>query len=290
MNVKTIALRLMLSLGAALTVNMPAFSESTLQSSQEQSLYNTDFFYRDLVDQVHTCVDYNQNIPLKEEIHQLLEVLQNSQYVSEAGPGDFKAKFLLAQGCIEHVLSCSQILGKITQLTGVVHMPLPAAPLCVNLEDPALGGLLDASTLADPDKLFTVRSRPQMARDYLANGGVLFVAYPKSGIAIKTFEQRDHYFRAVEQYSTVLYDVPLETNSMDPNLIGATYAFKHENQWYIFSMKARQAGTTEGDSEWALWLGKINQPIILARVNAICEYLQNNQGPNLKQFILKGGK
>lgn len=290
MNMKWNFLRLTLCVGVVLASNGPVVAETDVQPDRGQSLYATDLFFKLLLDHVHACVDYNQNIPYKQDIHQLLGQLETSQYVSQTGSGDFRAKFLLAQGCIEHVLSCSQILGEITHLTGVIHMPMPAAPLCTNLEDPSLGDPLDVSIAIDEDKLLTVRSRPQMARDYLAKGGVLFVAYPKAGLEYKTLEQQNYYRRAVQQYPGVLFDTPLESDSMDPNLIGATYAFKHNSQWYVFSMKARQAGTLQEDSEWALWLGKINQPVIMARVNAVCDYLLQNQGPNLKQFILNGGK
>lgn len=290
MKMKWNFLRLALCVGAVVALNGPVAAETDLQSNKEQSLYESDLFYKLLLDQVHACVDYNQNIPNKQEIHQLLGQLETSQYVSQSGSGDFRAKFLLAQGCIEHVLSCSQIMGEITHLTGVIHMPMPAAPLCTNMEDPSLGEPLDVSIAIDDDKLLTVRSRTEMARDYLAKGGVLFVAYPKAGLQYKTVEQQKYYRRALELYPDVLFDTPLDNNSMNPNLIGATYAFKHENEWYVFSMKARQAGAPQEDSEWALWFGKISQPIIITRVNAVCDYLLQNQGPNIKQFILKGGK
>lgn len=290
MSTKWNVLRLTLCVGAILAVGAPINAQADLQDDKEQSQFAADLYYKNLLQQVHNCVNYNQNIPNKEEIHQLINDLETSQLASQSGEGDFRAKFLIAQVCIEHVLNCSQILGEITNLTGIVHMPMPAAPLCTNLEDPSLGDALDVSIAVEEDKLLTVRSRPQMIRDYLEKGGILFVAYPKYGMAARTVEQQHYYREAVEKYSEVLFDVPLACNAMDPNLIGATYAFKRNDQWFVFSMKARQAGTPQEDSEWALWFGKINQPIILKRVNEINEYIMQNQGPNLKQFILKSGR
>jgi hypothetical protein len=287
MNMKWIFAPMSLCASVILSMNGLTAAESSLNLQQEHSKFAPDLFFKYMLDKVHACVDYNQNIPYKEEVHQLINQLETCQYVSQTGTDDFKTKFLLAQGCIEHVLSCSHILGEITNLTGIVHMPMPAAPLCTNLEDPSLGDPLDISIAIDDDKLLTVRSRTQIARDYLAKGGILLVAYPKIGLEKKTPEQQKYYTRALEKYSDVLFDVPLECNAMDPNLIGATYAFKLNNQWCIFSMKARQAGTPQDVSEWALWFGKISQPIILTRVNTLCDFLLQNQGPDLKQFILK---
>lgn len=61
---------------------------------------------------------------------------------------------------------------------------MPAAPLCINLEDPLLGEPLDGSIAVDEEKRLTVRQRTQIVRDYLINGGILFSAYPKTGFEI----------------------------------------------------------------------------------------------------------
>ncbi|MBA3815913.1 MAG: hypothetical protein H0X29_05235 [Parachlamydiaceae bacterium] len=287
MNKKWNILSLKVCLGAALLLISPIFAVSDLHRDKPQSLYANDLFFNHLLNQVHSCVDYNQNIGPKKEVHQLLDQLGDCQYVSQVGKGHFKTKFLLAQQCIEHVLSCSEILGEITNLVGVSHMPIPTPLLCINLGDSSLGDPLDTSIAGNEHQLLTLRPRAQMVRDYLVNGGVLFVTYPKLGFEMISLNQRSYYLSTVEKYSEVLFDTPLDCDSMDPNLMGATYAFKHNNEWYIFSMKASEAPNPDTNSEWALWLGKISQPHILERVNMISNYLLENKGPNIKQFILK---
>lgn len=267
------------------------FVTANMMAAQAQQMgmrcqYATDPFCKQMIDQVRACVEYNKGITCKEDINVLLNKLEKNTFVTQQGNDDFRAPFVHAQGCFEHVLSCAQVLGQITQLMGVIHTPMPATPLCTDLNDPLLGQLLDASISQDQDKLLTVRSRSQIVRDYLSKGGKLFVAYPRGGLEKRSSDQQQFYFNALGQYPSSLVDTVLSCDQMDPDMIGATYVFKNQNQWYAFSIKARQAADPQTNSEWALWFGRLNQPLVKDRVLSIHKFLISNNGPDLRSAIL----
>lgn len=276
-----------LMLGAScLTMSTGALQAT--QAPQAKTLFPNvpDSFCSVMIDKVRACVDYNKDITCKDQIHALLSQLEMSTFVSQEGQDDFRAQFIHAQGCFEHVLSCSQVLGEITQLVGVIHTPMPATPLCTNLNDPLLGQLLDASIAQDEDKLLTVRSRSQIVRDYVDKGGKLFITYPIGGLEKRTTDQQQYYLDALNQYPQSLIDCILTCDQMDPEMIGATYAFKNNDKWYAFSIKARQAADPQANSEWAIWFGRIGQPLITARLIAVHKFLISNGGPDLRGAIL----
>lgn len=267
-----------------------SYGELTANQPYKGCPCRSDTFSNEIFNKVRSCVDYNKNIPNKKDIYILLSKLERSKYIAQEGNGNFPMQFVLAQGCIEHVLTCSQILGEITDLVGVIHAPMPATPLCTNLNDPLLGQPLDASIAQDQDKLLTVRSRTQNIRDYLEKGGKLFVAYPKGGLEKRTEEQQNFYLNAVNQYQESLIDTVLNCDQMNPEMTGATYIFKNQENWYAFSIKAHQAANPQENSEWALWFGKVNHPAIKARVNAVCDYLIENQGPDIRTVDMVDSK
>lgn len=248
--------------------------------------YLADKFTKQLIEKIHGCVDYNNEITNKEEIHSLLKALENHKVVTQQGSNDLQIPFVTAQSCIEHVLSCSQTLGDISQIIGVIHTPMPATPLCTNLNDPGLGDLLDASIANDQDKLLTVRSRTQVVRDYLAKGGKLFVTYPKGGLEKRVPEQQRFYLEALDQYPDSLKDSVLSCDQMDPDMVGATYLFKHKNKWFAFSIKSRQANDIQNSAEWSIWFGRISHPEIKKRLIDVHTFLMTNNGPDLSGFIL----
>ena len=128
---------------------------------------------------IRACLSYNKEIhSRKTPFFSLLQEIEKNGFVLETGSDDLRVKFVNLQGCIEHVLACSQALGEITSLIGVIHTPTVATPLCVQPDEPISDGILDESIRHDLDKLLTVRSRAQIVREYLMKGGKLYMVYP----------------------------------------------------------------------------------------------------------------
>src|SRR5579883_773826 len=111
---------------AALALSLLSFYRYDYLAKEEQ-----DRFRKKLLENVKACIDYNKEIEGKEKIQQLLSAMEHDLKVVETGSDDLRVKYVSSQGCIEHVLACSQALGEIDQLIGVIHTPTPATPLCV---------------------------------------------------------------------------------------------------------------------------------------------------------------
>jgi hypothetical protein len=208
--------------------------------------------------------------PKTEEILTLFNELETNHLVLETGSDDLRVKYVHAQGCIEQMLARRQELGQITDLVGIIHTPLPATPLCVRPEE--------TSTI-EPRKWETVLSRAQIIREYLAKGSKLYIVYPEGGLEKRTPDQQAVYASALEQYSTLI-DWTLSSNTIEPDMIGATYLFRgSDNELYAFSIKARQITDMQPEAEWGIWFGPLTDTAISARVDAILSYLSSVGGP-----------
>lgn len=238
-----------------------------------------------LLDRARASVSNSQDITQKEEILSLLDSLGDNCHISEFGSDQLRVKFVHAQASIEHVLACALVLGDIKNLIGVIHTPNPATPLCTkveNLDDQ----LLDPSIRYDLEKLLTIQSRAIIVRQYLEQGGKLYIAYPKGGLEKRTQEQQDIYCTELTKYADRLFDSVLSCSEMDPQYVGATYFFKDQDDIYAFSIKASQAILPMANSEWGMWIGKIFDQNISKRVNEILDYLEANNGPNIRQELM----
>jgi len=235
-----------------------------------------------LLNRVKECIQHSSEITKKEELFSLVDALAHSGSISEMGSDDLRGKYVFTQGSIEHVLACAMVLGEVDHLVGVIHTPTPATPLCTkgdNLDDQ----LLDPSIRYDLEKLLTVRSRAVIVREYLELGGKLFIAYPKGGLEKRTQQQQEVYRQELAKYADRLFDAVLSCAEIDPAMVGATYFFKDASgSTCTFSIKSNQANNPQSLSEWAMWFGKIKDPVISKRVNEILNYLEANNGPNLR--------
>jgi len=211
--------------------------------------------------------------------------VEKNKSILETGSDDLRVKYVASQGCIEHVLACCQALGEVDHLIGVIHTPTVATPLCIRPEGP-YEGVLDESIRHDLNKLLTVRSRAQIVREYLTKGGKLYVVYPQGGLEKRTSEQQQIYRDELERYSGSLIDWVLSCQQMDPDMIGATYLFRDQHrQVFAFSIKSRQANDIQQKSEWGIWFGPVADEVVANRVNAICDYLIANKGPDARQEV-----
>lgn len=243
-------------------------------------------FCSKILNLVRECVKYNASIEDKDEITHLLNEVEMRSYVLEKGSDKLRSAYVTSQGCIEHALACRQALGEITDLIGMIHTPMPATPLCT-LPESLDETLFDSSIRYDLQKLLTVRSRAEVIRHYLKKGAVLYVVYPRGGLEKRSPEQQAIYLNELKTYPNNLIDWVLNTNQIQPDMIGATYFFRGPNKnIYTFSIKSRQANDPQEMSEWGLWLGEISTPQIKKRIENLFDYFQTCQGPAKKNFLL----
>ncbi len=232
------------------------------------------------------CVKFSDSIEGKQEILKLIDRLGTKGAVIERGSDDLRVKYVLSQGCMEHVLACKQALGEIVDLIGVIHTPMPATPLCTLPENPDRS-LLDHTIRHDLKKLLTVGSRAQIVREYLQKGGKLYIVYPQGGLEKRSKEQQAIYYSELARYPDKLIDWVLKSHQIDPEMVGATYFFKSpDKRTYLFSIKSRQANDPQELSEWGLWLGEIADPIVKERVDTLFSYFKEAGGPAKSCFLL----
>lgn len=172
--------------------------------------------------------------------------------------------FVALQGIVEHVLAI-ELNKSITNPLGIILTPMPATPLCMNGE--VSSKLVDPSIANDPMRLFTVKARATIVRDYLAQGGILYVAYPKDGFIKRTLQQQEIYLQELKNYPENLIDIKLDCAELDPEVIGATYFFTTtEGEEYVFAIKMTQANNPQDSGTFGLWYGPAEHPAIKARV------------------------
>lgn len=266
----------------ALALSIFAFCQTVFKKDKEEE---NEAFKQKLLTHIRACIDYSKEIPRKEEIYSLLEEVEKNDSILETGSDDLRVKYVNSQGCIEHVLACSQALGEIVELIGVIHTPTPATPLCVKPEG-NIEGILDQSIRFDLHKLLTVRSRAQIVREYLANGGKLYVVYPKGGFEKRNSDQQKVYKDELQKFAGNLIDWVMSCTEMNQDMIGATYLFRNQDrQIFAFSIKSRQVNDIQKQAEWGIWFGPISQSSIKDRVNLIFDYLVQNGGPDVRMEI-----
>lgn len=262
---------------AALCLTLVVFYEK----KEEKSLFLTK-----LENHIKACLDYNKEITQKEEIFSLLEQVAAKNTFVQTGTDDLRIKFVNFQSCIEHVLACSQVMGEITSLIGAIHTPMIATPLCVKPDNPISDDIMDPSIRYNIDKLLTVQSRAQVVRQYLTKGGKLYIVYPKGGFEKRTPEQQNIYLEELAKFPNNLFDWVLSCSEMDPNMIGATYFFRNQQrEVFVFSLKGRQINEIQKQAEWGVWLGPVNDAVIVKRVNEIFDYLVSCDGPDLREMF-----
>lgn len=216
-----------------------------------------------------------------EDISRLFETLAQDGVVEVNGTDkDVRPPFVTLQGVIEHVLA-TELQNEVRSLKGVIHTPMPATPLCTKGE--ISRELVDPSIENDPARLFTVKARTTILRDYLFKGGDLYVVYPKEGLAQRTEEQRAKYLEELMNHPTHLFDTPLDCDQIPNDLIGATYLFEDRlGNKYVFAIKMTQAKDPQDMGNFGLWFGPIDHPAIQKRLEAVSTFLEQNGSDALK--------
>jgi hypothetical protein len=174
---------------------------------------------------------------------------------------EIRPYFVALQAIMEHVLA-HDLNTNVHALTGVIHTPMPATPLCT--KGAISKELVDASIENDKQRLFTVNARTTIVRDYLNQGGDLYIVYPKEGINSRTEEQQKIYQEELANYPSHLFDRPLETPSLATEEIGAFYLFNTtEGKQFAFAIKMTQAKDPQEIGSFGLWFGPFtkNAPV-----------------------------
>jgi hypothetical protein len=212
--------------------------------------------------------------------------LQDNHHFLETGSDALRAKCVGLQGIIEHVLACAFAAGEIRQLVGVIHTPAPATPLCASTAVDNIQDLLDPTSANDPEKLLSIRSRVQIMRDYLLQGGRLHAVYPAEGFFLRTPEQQANYTQILEEFPNSLFDWPLAIEEIPPDRIGAVYLFEdQQGHLFAFSIKSTQAFAPHDNVEWGLWFGEAGEPSVNDRLVDILNYVINIGGPDILKDI-----
>ena len=193
---------------------------------------------------------------------------------------DIRPSFVAIQAIIEHTLS-SLLKNEVSSLTGIIHTPMPATPLCTKGE--ISSELVAPSILEDKSRLLTVKARTTILRDFLAKEGTLYVVYPKDGVNKRTETQQQIYREELKSFASHLFDVPLNCEEIPSSLIGATYFFTGaDSKKYTFSIRMTQAKDPNDTATFALWFGDRENPLVNARVNTLESFLSAHgfQGAN----------
>lgn len=177
---------------------------------------------------------------------------------------DVRPYFVALQGIIEHVLA-NELNKSIHSLIGVIHTPMPATPLCT--EGSISKELVHPSIDEDPVRLFTVKARASIIRDYLFHGGKFYIVYPKEGMNKRTEAQQQIYKKELSNHPTTLFDCPLDCESIDNELVGAFYLFKNsEGKLFGFAIKMTQANNPQDKGSFGLWFGEVDHQPIQRRI------------------------
>jgi hypothetical protein len=246
-------------------------------SSLTGSLSDKDPLIQHIHSKVMQTIENSDNVPgLKSEEFNSLkigiaqrwnELVEKGVLEVTATDKDVRPYFVALQGIVEHVLS-HELNKSVKSLTGVIHTPMPATPLCtegnVSIE------LVDSSIAEDPLRLFTVKARTTIIRDYLFQGGDLYIVYPKEGITKRNDSQQQIYKKELESYPSHLFDRPLDCASIDNDLIGAFYLFKSaEGKVFAFAIKMTQANSPQDLGSFGLWFGEVNKSPVNDRISNV---------------------
>lgn len=242
-----------------------------IEQEQVEKFYLQEIIHTQVL---QTLKHSNQFDGLQEEISKIYDILAQKGVLELSGTDqEIRPYFVALQGIIEHVLA-SLLQKDVKSLTGYIHTPMPATPLCTLGE--ISPRLVDPKIEMDPARLSSVKARVTILRDYLAKGGNLYIVYPKDGFSRRTEKQQEIYKQELANYPNHLFDVPLNQDHIPEDLIGATYFFQDTlGNTFVFAIKMTQANDPKDIGNFGLWLGPINHPSIVNRILKTSEYIKN---------------
>lgn len=243
-----------------------------------------DSFIAHIHSKVHETIINSEKVPglgtdefqsIKPDVAKKWNALA-TQGVIEVTDTDAKVRpaFVALQAIVEDVFS--KELGKsVKSLTGVIHTPMPATPLCTQGE--ISPELVSSEVAADPLRAFTVKARVTILRDYLHLGGTLYVAYPREGAKKRTEGQLNIYKTELAKYETRLFDRPLDMPEMDAETVGAFYIVENqEGKKYAFAIKMTQATSPQDMGSFGLWFGQKDSSPIAKRIESVMQAISKH--------------
>lgn len=236
-------------------------------------------------DEVHNMV-CSSDTATKAEIHRLLEELKTEGEVIRSGDDAInRPVFVSTQANIEKVMAYMLAAGKIRNLMGIIHTPAPATPLCT--EGRITEGLVDPSMKDDDKRLYTVKTRAQIVRDYLEKDGILYALYPIGGYQKRSKEQLQILEELLDNYPINLKSKELNCSVLKKDMSGATYLFKGpDSKIFVFGIMAPQAIFAHTNQEWGMWFGEISDSPVEKRMQYVFQFIKNHDGPDiLKNFF-----
>ncbi len=238
---------------------------------------SADPFLNEISSQVVATVEHSNDIPenLKTGIIERFRRLVENGVIEESGSDDaVRPYFVTLQGVIEQVLSL-KLNKSVESLTGVIHTPDPTTPLCTRGE--ISPELVHSSMQEDADRLYTVKARTTILRDFINQGGHLYVVHCPLENSKRTEEQLQIYQEELDHFPLNLHDRSLNCSALDPNLIGAFYLFKNqEGKLYAFAIKMTQANSPQEDGSYNLWFGEFENSPASERILTVWEAIKND--------------
>jgi hypothetical protein len=244
-------------------------------SDKDPLIQNIDF-------KVIKTIEHSENVPglksdefnsIKKGVKELwTELVKRGVIEITATDKEIRPYFVALQGIIEHVLASELGEKNLQSLTGVIHTPMPATPFCT--EGSISNELVDPSITGDPLRLFTVKARTTIMRDYLFQGGDLYVVYPKDGINKRNEIQQQVYKNELTNYPTHLFDCPLDCESIPEDLIGAFYLFRNnKGKLFAFAIKMTQANNPQDLGGFGLWFAEFGNSGVNDRISNVWSYI-----------------
>jgi hypothetical protein len=248
------------------------------------SFVHDDPFIQNIHSKVMETITKSESIPgfespvfntIKGGIIDDWNVLVKEGVIEKTAPDkEVRSNFVALQAIVEHVLAY-ELSKTVKSLTGVIHTPMPATPLCT--KGSVSAELVDSSIIEDPSRLFTVQARTTIVRDYLEQGGDLYIVYPEEGMTQRNEMQQEIYKSELEKYPAHLFDRPLNWDSFSNDLVGAFYVFKNtDGKSYAFAIKMTQANSPQELGSYGLWFGEYNKSPVYDRVSNVLNILNKD--------------
>lgn len=268
---KAMKIALYLLVGATALAAMGFYVAGKKESSEQTFIQGFDARILDAIEHAQEAPGLN-----KEEIANTWRSLVRQGVIEVSDTDkDVRPGFVGLQGFIEDALSRTQN-NEVRFLRGIIHTPMPATPLCTKGE--ISKDLVAPEIENDPKRVFTVKVRTTIVRDFLQRGGHLHIIYPKDGLSKRTEEQQKIYMQELDNYPDHLFDQPLNCSSIPEELIGATYVFTDkQGEAYAFAIKMTQAKDPKEIGHFGLWFGSLQNPKVSTRVHAVLDFIKENE-------------
>ncbi len=239
-----------------------------------------------LFSSVKDLINFQGNQYSTETKTEMLKVLGELQmdnlYIREGG--DLRAPIVGLQQIFEHAIK-NLIVSDRLKFQGVIHTPLPATPLCTQVDQADLSNVMAPSLLSDPDKTLTVKNRALTVRELLTLPDTrLYVVYSKGGLEERDIDSQQVFKSEINKNPNTLIGIEL-SGKINPDRVGATYILITPNGGTCaFCIDAQQANQ-EIVEKWGIYCGSLDDETIKKRVNLTFDDIMQRGKPDVKEKI-----